>query len=1642
MRFNSGSSVKNNAYSASSASVDTNEKLKKLNEELDQLELLVSNMQNSLSSVNSKVGENSVTSQIALAKTEIENAIGQEVTTQKVTAPEAKLDVITSDTIHTDYISANENDSIDILNGIKVPNVKLSDAITSVSTSDNVRVPANAIAWIGSNIVVNKGNGNALIFSETGDISYYFSGSNILIHPTETVNVSFIYRSTPVTIIPHQSYEYTSVNSGLTVVGPFYADLTAATFQNITISNTLTAKDITAENISVSEDVNVTGTVKADKVESNSADIKEIESETITSDRVNSSQIHTKIDKENLGYTTIPEHQDTEEYTIGIPITNGLWEIELEGYIKATINKTNSAVLITYWRASESALTRVGVKDGVFYFYTRRSGKLYFSNNTLEVNDTTVSVNAPNDPGYPVPETLDKEINIVTNEGAIATETMVVDNLIVTGDFSIKDFVADKVAVRITDEDQDFNVTFTAPLPDPEQEEVSNNYIYGDSDLTYNPTSNTLGTGSIKVEKDITLVDSVDAETEEVTYSSGEAYQYLSVSCAADGETLRAHWEDAATTISCENPKLTSSQTIAAYNGKTAENTYPITHLGTCTKLHGNMGDGYLCLEDARLYSPALYAGANTVCRLLVDGICNPKLYDRTTYKCHDVASWVCEAPATSTWNSVVCNNGVCKKLTTTDHVKAACVTACDTVLACCHLESRGDLTVAGKTHISGDLYVDGTTHYVDMETSTIQDDTLVLRTNAQVGLGYDKVSGIVVNKYNGTDSLSMVTDCTGTMRVGTGTGTDTCYPAICYNNDDKKWYINDVETSVSGNLTSWATKNENDPYTEYTDAIFTTINLTSLEPVLTRAEASDLTNDLPLVWDSTNTKAVTSDEAVVKYESTALPNDPVNKLYGITESVAITNMKLKDFALKYFELSGNNYVPRANTLSTSLTIGSDTDVNVTTISSDFSLINGTISTTKSTRVTGTVNTKKFYIGETTNCKYYNVGSGDGNGSAVSIDDNSSSACTYNIIQTCDDELYCSCNLTYVPSTGTLYAPNLTSCCICSIASNNSTSYTRVISNAYCIQLCRKGGIINEGSINIGGYSSLEQAYPVRLYGEAPYYGSEGVSSLCLGSTTTLQRLDDRPNDGFCFKAFVQQVSNNAQCIGVHACRCYGSGCPNNYIFDAYDVMQAFNGDDYHYQRTVRGTTEFISCHKYNNTTGRFQVCCNATKGWLNYVTEDEIASNEIKASKTSGNICYCSSATAHDNGAVEMHAYRCNLTSSEIREGYASLAWDGFYLTCVPFCQQEGNSSTYNCAIIGNGCNIWESQDSSICAPNCVKTFRCGTAGYISDSVREAYSNGCLCCGTWANMSQIGYDVTSMNCNNGNRNYAQVCVTSGDFSATTCCSVDCSSSQLFVSPNCITGWVNASCNGAFRLYGGAFQVCNSGTSNCWANVLTACDAGNTCMLKNASDPNYCLCFEDINELNLYGNSRLWLNYRGGAGCVTIGNGAGTGCLGALSAGCLNVETDLCVCSKLCVGYDACIGGELHVCEGIYLGAPGDVCIHDLCGRDVFCSYNGNIIISGNRYFNGAYTSDQSKILINEDCINIGRTFANNCSYGIFVCETDDYIRFRAGANSASICFCNGNIICTTAPYLCLNNEVRANLLCAPTLCVSCICFI
>lgn len=307
---------------------------------------------------------------------------------------------------------------------------------------------------------------------------------------------------------------------------------------------------------------------------------------------------------------------------------------------------------------------------------------------------------------------------------------------------------------------------------------------------------------------------------------------------------------------------------------------------------------------------------------------------------------------------------------------------------------------------------------------------------------------------------------------------------------------------------------------------------------------------------------------------------------------------------------------------------------------------------------------------------------------------------------------------------------------------------------------------------------------------------------------------------------------------------------------------------------------------KFNPSTGTLTV---------DHVCSCDVT-NEINNSKLcdSGQfcICYCSSAKAQDYGAVEMHGYCCNLTSSELSEGCASLAWDGFHVSCVPICQSDGSYVDYSCAIIGCGYNIWESQNPSICAPNCVRAFRCATFGRIIDSVREL-DGSCFRCGAWTTLCDIyKYEIISMDCSDGHECCVQVCVNPYKFSVQAYCGDDNYCSCLCVNQNCIIGSVSASYNGAFRLDGltGNLQVCNSGTSNCWASVLTECDAGSTCALKNKECSSHCLMYEYNNELNSYGASVLWLNYRGGANTVYVGDGSGAGYYGSLYSAVLRAD--------------------------------------------------------------------------------------------------------------------------------------------------------
>lgn len=160
--------------------------------------------------------------------------------------------------------------------------------------------------------------------------------------------------------------------------------------------------------------------------------------------------------------------------------------------------------------------------------------------------------------------------------------------------------------------------------------------------------------------------------------------------------------------------------------------------------------------------------------------------------------------------------------------------------------------TFACDVSVNGDLFVDGTMHIVDEETINVNGDIITLRTNNPTALTANQVSGLFINKYNGTDDLTVAADCTGTLRVGTAAGATTYYDYICYNSSTNEWLSGGVVVNPVGELTSWSCKEEIDPFTHYINAYFTEIDITTMEPVATRAEAASMNDNALAVWNAT----------------------------------------------------------------------------------------------------------------------------------------------------------------------------------------------------------------------------------------------------------------------------------------------------------------------------------------------------------------------------------------------------------------------------------------------------------------------------------------------------------------------------------------------------------------------------------------------------------------------------------------------------------------------------------------------------------------------------------------------------------------------------------------------------------------------
>ena len=172
-------------------------------------------------------------------------------------------------------------------------------------------------------------------------------------------------------------------------------------------------------------------------------------------------------------------------------------------------------------------------------------------------------------------------------------------------------------------------------------------------------------------------------------------------------------------------------------------------------------------------------------------------------------------------------------------------------------LDVSGNTKITGDAFVSGDLTVSGTVRSVEQEEIVANGDTVTLRANNNLPLASGQVSGIVVNKYNGTNDLTVATGNDGTLRVGTAAGTDTPYTNIALNHTDGKYYTyeGDVYTLLdpqpNGNMTAWTGKEEVQGYTRYATATFTVVDTTTLAPIATRDEEANMNDGGVVVWDS-----------------------------------------------------------------------------------------------------------------------------------------------------------------------------------------------------------------------------------------------------------------------------------------------------------------------------------------------------------------------------------------------------------------------------------------------------------------------------------------------------------------------------------------------------------------------------------------------------------------------------------------------------------------------------------------------------------------------------------------------------------------------------------------------------------------------
>ena len=413
---------------------------------------------------------------------------------------------------------------------------------------------------------------------------------------------------------------------------------------------------------------------------------------------------------------------------------------------------------------------------------------------------------------------------------------------------------------------------------------------------------------SVYVNKHLYVPTSVDQYGEPLGYSDGTPGQYITTEEDNYGHKYPV-WETPATSIVEDDIKLVTGDTIFNYDG-TAEDgngdpAYPISELNEDTTVHGN-----ITVEDG-IHNPHLFIGteaeyaaqdylADDAIVVKTDELSGPRIYRRRV-----IDNVVTLKP----FAAIEPNGTNAKPLiydSATDTIKT--VDALDISELKAHDAVFHDITVSGTAHIN------------DYEEQQVIGNYITLRANNNAALANGEYSGLVVNHYDSNGNLvAILADNTGTLRIGTGTGTKTTYANLYF--ADNKYYTDaelTTEVTPQGVMTSWATYEKTADYEHWTNAVWTVISFSNAEPLLTRDEVANMTDAALLKWNAAAKKAQTipapsADEQFL--QATIDDTDPLNPVVGYTWTNKQAGNYIFDTVAQYQAYAATHNIPDKSTI-------------------------------------------------------------------------------------------------------------------------------------------------------------------------------------------------------------------------------------------------------------------------------------------------------------------------------------------------------------------------------------------------------------------------------------------------------------------------------------------------------------------------------------------------------------------------------------------------------------------------------------------------------------------------------------------------------------------------------------------------------